>query len=252
MAKKQKQNLKLNNTVSVLKEKTAKVNTGVITTADELVEGSVSTIKQWQNLFGKALNNGAELFGRQQDFAIDVLEQVVDQTKTGGVRTKQLLNFDINFKSFWSKSKKSKNKKRSSLKPIKNQVKKTAATAKESIDEILEAAVKSDNKTAAKAKKPSVKAIAKNKSTKKTTPAKKDNLTKIDGIGPKIAQLLADAGINNYKKLAKAKVTQLQQILESAGSRYTIHNPSDWPAQAKFAADGNWEDLKKFVAKLKK
>lgn len=98
--------------------------------------------------------------------------------------------------------------------------------------------------TAAKKKKASTSKAK----TKKT--AAKDNLTKIEGIGPKIAGLLTADGIVTFKDLSKASQKRLKGILEAAGSRYKMHNPSTWPAQAKLAAKGDWEKLGTLQAEL--
>ena len=75
---------------------------------------------------------------------------------------------------------------------------------------------------------------------------KADDLKIVEGIGPKIEQLLKEGGINNWEELAAAQVTRIQEILDAAGSRYQMHDPSTWPAQAKFAVEGKWEELKEY------
>jgi len=77
-------------------------------------------------------------------------------------------------------------------------------------------------------------------------PATNDDLKKIEGVGPKIAQILNEAGIMTFAQLANKTAEQIKDILEEAGPRYNIHNPSSWPAQAKFAAEGKWEELKEY------
>jgi len=52
----------------------------VVKETDAFVEGSVESIKQWQDVLGKAINNGTELFEQQQNIALDALENVVNQT----------------------------------------------------------------------------------------------------------------------------------------------------------------------------
>lgn len=79
---------------------------------------------------------------------------------------------------------------------------------------------------------------------------KPDDLKIVEGIGPKIEQLLKEGGINNWEDLANAAVDRLKEILEAAGSRYQIHDPSSWPAQAKFAVEGKWDDLKDYQEML--
>ncbi|MEL7422371.1 MAG: glycoside hydrolase family 13 [Bacteroidota bacterium] len=85
----------------------------------------------------------------------------------------------------------------------------------------------------------------------KATPAKPDDLKKIEGIGPKIAGLLVADGITTFATLGKAKQTKLKAILEAAGSRYKMHDPTTWPQQAKLAAAGKWEQLKTLQDELK-
>lgn len=78
-----------------------------------------------------------------------------------------------------------------------------------------------------------------------------DDLTVIEGIGPKIADLLIKSGISDFSTLASSKKTFIADILSNAGSRYAAHDPSSWPQQAKLAAAGKWEQLKKLQEELK-
>jgi len=96
------------------------------------------------------------------------------------------------------------------------------------------------------AKKPVVKAT---KVAKKTT-VKADDLTKIEGIGPKIAGLLKADGIKTFADLGKAKQAQLKAVLAAAGPRFKMHKPTTWPKQAKLAAAGKWEVLAKLQDEL--
>jgi large subunit ribosomal protein L21 len=75
-----------------------------------------------------------------------------------------------------------------------------------------------------------------------------DDLTKIEGIGPKVAKTLNEAGISTFEALSKAKVEDLQKILSSAGLK--MMDPATWPEQAKLAANGDWDALKKLQDKL--
>ncbi|MCZ2100558.1 MAG: 30S ribosomal protein S1 [Chitinophagales bacterium] len=73
-----------------------------------------------------------------------------------------------------------------------------------------------------------------------------DDLKKIEGIGPKIAELFENAGITTFAELAKADVEHLKEILHEAGSRYQMHDPTSWPMQADMAANGKWDELKEW------
>ena len=85
---------------------------------------------------------------------------------------------------------------------------------------------------------------------KKAAAAKGDDLTKIEGIGPKIAELFKNAGIVTFADLEKADVENLKNILSDAGSNFATHDPSSWPQQAGMAAAGNWDALKQWQDEL--
>ncbi len=72
---------------------------------------------------------------------------------------------------------------------------------------------------------------------------KEDDLTVVEGIGPKIAELFHQANINTWQQLSETSVEACQKILDDAGDRFAIHNPNTWPRQAKLAADGQWQEL---------
>ncbi|REA62162.1 50S ribosomal protein L17 [Dyadobacter luteus] len=74
--------------------------------------------------------------------------------------------------------------------------------------------------------------------------AEGDDLKKIEGIGPKIADLLIAGGITSFAELAAATPEAIKEILDAAGSQYNVHNPTTWPQQAQLAADGKWDELK--------
>jgi predicted flap endonuclease-1-like 5' DNA nuclease len=71
-----------------------------------------------------------------------------------------------------------------------------------------------------------------------------DDLTVINGIGPKIAELFTAAGIDTWRALADADDERLREILADAGPRYRAHDPSPWSRQAALLADGRWQDFK--------
>lgn len=70
-----------------------------------------------------------------------------------------------------------------------------------------------------------------------------DDLTRIEGIGPKICSVLHGAEVRTFEQLANASVAQLEKILSDAGSRFRMHKPASWPAQARLAAEGRWSEL---------
>jgi NADH-quinone oxidoreductase subunit I len=110
-------------------------------------------------------------------------------------------------------------------------------------------------KAAAAKKKAEASASAAAKAEKETetaAPAGPDDLTRIEGIGPKISEALQGAGITTYAQLAATDVDRIKQILEEADPNLVkLGDPGTWPRQAKLAASGKWEALEKWQERLK-
>jgi predicted flap endonuclease-1-like 5' DNA nuclease len=81
---------------------------------------------------------------------------------------------------------------------------------------------------------------------------KADDLTIVEGIGPKINELLNKNGIYTFAQLADADPAVIKNYLEAAGPNYRIHDPGTWPAQSKLAGDGKWDELRTWQAELNK
>lgn len=78
-----------------------------------------------------------------------------------------------------------------------------------------------------------------------------DDLTKIEGIGPKIAELLNNGGITTFAELADAQDETVQQVLVEAGPRFNVHDATTWNEQAALARDGKWDELNELQDRLK-
>lgn len=75
---------------------------------------------------------------------------------------------------------------------------------------------------------------------------KQDDLKIVEGIGPKIEELLHNAGIATWKELAGASAEKLQEILSAAGSNYQLADPGTWAKQAALADEGKWSELEAY------
>ena len=95
--------------------------------------------------------------------------------------------------------------------------------------------------------KPAKKAESKKAAAPKKATAKADDLKKIEGIGPKIASTLAEAGIATFADLAKAKPADISEIIKDVRGN---HVPDTWPEQAKLASEGKWDELQVLQDKL--
>lgn len=74
-----------------------------------------------------------------------------------------------------------------------------------------------------------------------------DDLKKIEGIGPKIASVLADEGITTFAQLADMSVDDIKEKLTG---KVRISHPDTWPEQAALAAAGKWDELEKLQEEL--
>ena len=72
----------------------------------------------------------------------------------------------------------------------------------------------------------------------------------MEGIGPKIEELLHADGIKTWLQLAEAPIERLQKILDAAGPRFAMHNPATWPRQSMLAHQEEWDALKKLQEEL--
>ena len=81
-------------------------------------------------------------------------------------------------------------------------------------------------------------------------PRAKD-LERVEGIGPKIAELLIAHDIFNLADLAQTPVERLREILGAAGRRFRLADPGSWPEQAKLGASGMWDAMTELQSRLR-
>jgi small subunit ribosomal protein S1 len=77
-----------------------------------------------------------------------------------------------------------------------------------------------------------------------------DDLKIIEGIGPKIEEILHEAGINSFAALAAKSADEVREILLAQGSRYKMFDPETWAEQAQLAADGKMDELEALKKEL--
>lgn len=88
--------------------------------------------------------------------------------------------------------------------------------------------------------------LAKNAMGKKI---KENDLKIVEGIGPKIEGLFHNFNIKTWKELAETSADKCQEVLDSGGKRYRLHDPASWPMQAKMAQEGHWKQLAEWQEK---
>ncbi len=103
--------------------------------------------------------------------------------------------------------------------------------------------------------KPTAKKAATKSATEKKPAAKKavpkkssanDDLTKIEGVGPKAAEALTAAGLVTFADVSKSTPTKIKKILDESEGKFAAMDPGTWPKQAKLAATDKWDELKKW------
>ncbi len=133
------------------------------------------------------------------------------------------------------------------IKKQTSSVEKTTLGELDAFSELKSQFENTENEKKAAVKKEVKKAPAAKKESKES---KVDDLKKIEGIGPKIAGILNEGGINTFGDLASTDLEKLKELLSEAGNRYKMHDPSTWSEQSKMAADDKWDELKEWQDKL--
>jgi predicted flap endonuclease-1-like 5' DNA nuclease len=77
-----------------------------------------------------------------------------------------------------------------------------------------------------------------------------DNFEIIEGIGPKINEVLHRAGGQTFGQLASMDIASISKILDAAGPNFKLANPESWCEQSSLCANGSWAALKKLQDEL--
>lgn len=77
-----------------------------------------------------------------------------------------------------------------------------------------------------------------------------DDLKVIEGIGPKIEELLHAKSIVSFEQLAGTAPEAIKEILEEAGSKFAMHDPTTWPQQAQLLHEGKFEEFQQLCDAL--
>ena len=77
-----------------------------------------------------------------------------------------------------------------------------------------------------------------------------DDLTIIEGIGPKIDDLFHANGVVSFAQLARLSVAEMLEILERGGPHFQLANPGSWARQAALASENRWAELKRLQEDL--
>jgi predicted flap endonuclease-1-like 5' DNA nuclease len=252
-----------------IKKTTKKLNDEILSTSKDIVEGTLESTEQWQVILEKGLKGGTKLLNKQQDLMLDTLEGIKNQVEVDVDRYTKLLGLEKlakrgnsiikSVKNFAPKLtdraedvyKEAKEKTEDVLKTVKEKTEEATKAITDNASKFMGAAEDKTEKVArksVKAVKKTAKTVTK-KATKKVVPTVKASVEKIkdelpvkktivdlkiiDGIGPKMEEILNNAGIVTVAQIAEANYDDLKAILDAAGPRYNMFNPQLWIDQAK-------------------
>ena len=79
-------------------------------------------------------------------------------------------------------------------------------------------------------------------SRRRPRPRPPDDLTQLNGIGPRISSILSDGGVTTYAELEHTDPSDLRKIIAQSGA-LPPSSLDTWPTQASYAARGDWQGL---------
>ena len=79
-------------------------------------------------------------------------------------------------------------------------------------------------------------------SRRRPRPAAPDDLTQLNGIGPRISSILSDGGVTTYAELEHTDPSDLRKIIAQSGA-LPPSSLDTWPTQASYAVRGDWQGL---------
>ncbi len=192
------------------------LNVKAIKTTESLIDTTVHTAEQWQKLIAKAVKNSQPLIEKQKDIVFDALKTIKGQYVKGQKQVNHLVGKDVE----------------NAVKQASSKASKTVKSAVNKAESLTKTAVNTTEKNINKVAKMVGHNITETTSIIQEKIVSGDDLQKINGIGPKVAELLKAAGISSYAQLAKTTAVELKTILDKAGSRYSLIDATLWPQEA--------------------
>lgn len=264
---------KLENARSFVMKNAKTAHNTLLSTTEELIEGSIATAEKVQKLTSKTIKKTEPLVEKQVDIMFDAAEEVFVQMDKGSERFQKLLGItdqvakvkkyvnksvkmtgktlEENYDYVTKNAKEVANKVEDRIEDLTATVKKNAKATVAKVEDKIEDITKTVKTSSAKAEKNVVKTATKAKKQTKTTVKAVKKTTKkavakvkviaevtlndIKGIGPKMQETLKTAGINSVADLANANAKELNEVLANANPRYKSFDPAPWIADAKAA-----------------
>jgi aerobic-type carbon monoxide dehydrogenase small subunit (CoxS/CutS family)/predicted flap endonuclease-1-like 5' DNA nuclease len=82
-------------------------------------------------------------------------------------------------------------------------------------------------------------------------PVVRDDLTVVEGLGVQVQELCHGIGIRTWRDLGSTEPSLLRTMLDDAGARFQIHDPSTWPEQARLLDMGAWVPFRELAESVR-
>lgn len=76
-----------------------------------------------------------------------------------------------------------------------------------------------------------------------------DDITKVEGVGPKTKTILVEAGVDSFAKVAAKTPDEIREIIKAGGGR-SVPSIETWPEQAALLANGDVAAFEKLAEEL--
>lgn len=76
-----------------------------------------------------------------------------------------------------------------------------------------------------------------------------EDITKVEGVGPKTSTILVEAGVDTFAKISAKTPDEIREIIKAGGGR-SVPSIETWPEQAALLANGDVEAFEKLAEEL--
>lgn len=76
-----------------------------------------------------------------------------------------------------------------------------------------------------------------------------EDITKVEGVGPKTKTILVEAGVDTFAKIAAKTPDEIRELIKAGGGR-SVPSIETWPEQAALLANGDVEAFEKLAEEL--
>ncbi len=178
----------------------SKTNQYIIENADKTLDKALEVSENWQEVLAKAIKKGTKVWAKNQEIFFDTLDEMKVHHNARVANIKKLVNFKTPATLI------------EEAKPLAEKIEQVKTKTTKAVKEVKEEAVEVAEQ---------VIELVDNK------------ITDIKGIGPKLGEILNEAGMESVQDILDTPIEKIKEVLEAAGGRYKSMDPQKWIDQAK-------------------